>query len=118
MKAIIITTNRIEAICRKSPSKNPLDMMAERHPFTLTVECEFDADKFDWSLHTIYMQNQVEAYFRDTYGMPAEIGTRTYEQIASDLMNFYPTCIGVTVKDETLSGAKVFKRRGGFHARR
>lgn len=114
MRSVIITNNKIEGRCRKRSTVNPLSYMDNLQPCTLNVECEFDAKKFDWDLRVISMQHQIDAYFRDTYGKPAEFGTLTHEQVAAALLSYYPGCVRVTVTDETQTGARVYKRRRWF----
>lgn len=73
------------------------------------VECEFDVSHDDRDIEIISMQHQISAYFRETYGSPAELHDLSCEAIARGILEYYPKCRAVTVREDGFGGGRAVR---------
>lgn len=109
MKMSILTVNRIEGFHRSPDPPKYLAYLEDRHRHTFTVECGFDTRHDGIAVDNVSMQHQVAAYFRDTYGDPAEFGDRSCFEIARELLKFYPHCQHVVVREDGDGGGAAYR---------
>lgn len=107
VKTSILTINQIEGFHRWPQAPVYLAYLRDRHRHVFTVECEFDVSHDDRDIEIISMQHQIAEYFRGTYGNPAELGDMSCEAIARGILEYYPKCRSVTVREDGFGGGRV-----------
>lgn len=109
MRTSILTVNRIEGYHRADNMPKYLECLKQTHRHIFVVECGFAPQKEGVAVDSVTMTHQIDAYFRDRYGDPAQFGNLTCYQIARELLGFYPHCQYVIVREDGEGGGAAYR---------
>lgn len=109
MRTSILTVNRIEGYHRTDNAPKYLNYLTQTHRHIFVVECGFTPQHEGAAVDNIAMMHQIDAYFRDRYGDPAQFGNRTCYQIARELLDFYQHCQYAIVREDGEGGGAAYR---------
>ena len=90
------------------PNNPELHFLKDRHRHLFYITVEKYVSHSDRDGEIIWFKRQVIKYLEQTYGNPGELGARSCEMLAEEILNEFD-CASVEVLEDNENGAKVYK---------
>ena len=90
------------------PDNPELHFLKDRHRHLFCVTVEKSVSHSDRDVEIIWFKRQILKYIEQTYGNPGELGAKSCEMLAEEILNKFD-CFSVEVLEDNENGAKVYK---------
>lgn len=103
----VITVNQIQGTHRWPKATRAVGYLANEHRHVFVIEAEFSARHDDRDIEIIMQQDAIAALIKERYGEPAAFGSMSCEMIARSILEYYPSSVSCTVREDGYGGARV-----------
>lgn len=90
------------------PNNPEIHFLVDRHRHLFYITLEKNVSHDDRDIEIILFKRKVQDYLNSKYGCPGELGSRSCEMLAEELLKNFD-CTTVTVLEDNENGAKVYK---------
>jgi hypothetical protein len=110
----VIVTLQLEAFhnwqgVKEALPHNPeIHFLFDRHRHIFYIRLEKCVSHSDRDVEIILFKRDVQKYIEEKYGRPGELGSKSCEMLAEELLNKFD-CESVEVLEDNENGAKVYK---------
>lgn len=105
----VITYNEIEGTHCWSNAPKAIKILRHPHRHVFVIWAKFSVSHSDRDIEIILKQHEIQKWFHDRFGCPADFGEMSCEMIAQEVLDAFDNCVTCEVLEDGRGGAEVQK---------